>query len=141
GAQPVGQPLAFRNAIKIRDVPELFRLLLDRFHHARMRVAERVDGDARGEIEIALAIGRDQPDALAALEGEIDAGVGRQKMRAHGLVHRSATSCLRMTACDGGPRSFRGHTRGPEKKYAASPGGTVFILLAMIGLSTCSVGR
>src|SRR6185437_15826228 len=26
-AQPVGQPLAFRNAVQIRDVPELLRLL------------------------------------------------------------------------------------------------------------------
>ena len=47
----------------------------------RMRMAERVDRDAGREIEIALAVGRDQPGALAALEGEIDARIGRQKMR------------------------------------------------------------
>ena len=44
----------------------------------RMRMAKRVDRDARGEIEIALAIGRDQPRALAPLESEIDARIGRQ---------------------------------------------------------------
>ena len=57
-----------------------------RFHQPRMRVAERVDGDARREVEIALARGRDQPGALAPLEGEVDAREGRQEMRRHGLA-------------------------------------------------------
>jgi hypothetical protein len=59
-------------------VPELLRLLGQRRDHVRMRVAERVDGDARGKIEIALAFSRVQPSALAPLESEVDARIGRQ---------------------------------------------------------------
>ena len=59
----------------------------------RMRMAEHVDGDAGGEIEIALAVGRDEPGALAPLEREVDARVGRQKMRgAHGSVSGSSSA-------------------------------------------------
>ena len=46
----------------------------------RMVVAERIHRHARREVEIALAIGRDQPNALAALEREVDACVGRQQV-------------------------------------------------------------
>ena len=77
-AQPVGQPFAFRNAIEIRDVPDLLRLLGQRLDQIGMRMAERVDGDAGGEIEVALARGRDQPGALAPLESEVDARISRQ---------------------------------------------------------------
>jgi hypothetical protein len=77
-AQPVGQPLGFRDAVQVGDVPELLRLLGQRRDHVRMRVAERVDGDARGKIEIALAFSREQPSALAPLESEVDARIGRQ---------------------------------------------------------------
>ena len=77
-AQPIGQPLAFRNAVQIRDVPDLLGLLGERLDQMRMGMAERVDGDARGEIEVALAIGREQPSALAPLESEVDARVSRQ---------------------------------------------------------------
>ena len=48
-----------------------------------MRVPQRVDGDAAGKIEIALAVGRDQPGPLAPLEGEVDARIGRQQVRGH----------------------------------------------------------
>ena len=53
----------------------------------RMGVAERVDRDAGGEIEIALAIGRDQPRALAALETEIDPGEYGKQMRRGAVGH------------------------------------------------------
>jgi hypothetical protein len=46
-------------------------------------MAERIDRDARGEIEVAVAVGRRQPDALAPLECEIDPRLCRQKMRIH----------------------------------------------------------
>ena len=68
-------------------MPDLAGLLVERVDEARMRVAERVDRDAGGEIEIALAIGRDQPNAFAPLEGEVDARIGRQQMRGHGTAH------------------------------------------------------
>ena len=42
-------------------MPELAGLLGERGDQMRMAVAERVDRDAAGEIEIALAVGGDQP--------------------------------------------------------------------------------
>ena len=77
-AQPVGQPFAFRDAVEIGDVPDLVRLLGQRLDQMRMRVAKRIDGDAGGEIEVALAFGREQPSALAPLESEVDARISRQ---------------------------------------------------------------
>ena len=77
-AQPVGQPLAFRDAVQVGDVPELLRLLVERAHQPRMRMSKRIDGDAGGEIEIALAVSREQPRALAPLESEVDARISRQ---------------------------------------------------------------
>ena len=77
-AQPPGQPLGLGDAVEIGNVPDLLGLLGDRLHQMRMGVAERVDRHPRGEIEVALAVGGDQPRALAALEREIDAGVDRQ---------------------------------------------------------------
>ena len=41
-------------------------------------MAERIDGNAGGKIEIALTLGREQPSALAPLESEIDARIGWQ---------------------------------------------------------------
>ncbi len=43
-----------------------------------MRMAERRDRNAAAEIEIALALRRNEPSAFAALEGEIGAGIGGQ---------------------------------------------------------------
>ena len=80
-AEPVGEPLALLDPIEVGDVNDLLGLLGDRFHQARMRVAERVDGDAGAEIEVALAAGREQPAALAPLEGDVDARVGRHHVR------------------------------------------------------------
>ena len=62
-------------------MPDLLGLLGERLDQLRMGVAERIDRDAGGEIEIALAVGRGEPNALAALEGEVDARIGRQQMR------------------------------------------------------------
>ena len=80
-AQARRQPFGLRDAIEVGDVPERARLLGHGGDEMRMRVPERIHGDARGEIEIALAVGRDQPAALAALESEVDPGIGRQQMR------------------------------------------------------------
>ena len=55
-----------------------------RIDQVGMGVPQRVDGDAAGKIEIALAVGRDQPSSFASLEGEVDAGIGRQQVRGHG---------------------------------------------------------
>ncbi len=66
-AQPCREPLAVRALEQVRHVPKLCRLFLQRGDQIIHR-------DARGEIEIALAVGRDQPRAFAALETEIDSG-------------------------------------------------------------------
>ena len=86
-AQPLGQPLGLGDAVEIGDVPELPGLLGDRLDQMRMRVAERVHRHPRGEVEIAVAVGGDEPRALAALEREIDARIGRQQMRCQSLTH------------------------------------------------------
>ncbi len=102
-AQPLGQPLAFRNPVEVGGVPELVGLLGDRLDQMRMGMAERVDRDAGGEIQIALTGRRHQPRALAPLESEVDAGIGRQQMRAHDrdlsssvLAYAQFLSCAEM---------------------------------------------
>jgi hypothetical protein len=62
-----------------------------------MGVTERVDGNAGGKVEIALAVGRDQPNAFAPLEGEVDARKGRHQVRGHGrdpLLPRHVVSAV-----------------------------------------------
>ena len=44
-------------------------------------MAQRVHRDPAGEIEIALAVGPDQPDAFAALESEVGSGENGKQMR------------------------------------------------------------
>ena len=82
-AEPLGQPLAFGDAVEVGDVDQLPGLLGDRLDHMRMAMAERVNGDAGGEIEIAVAIGCGQPAALAPLESKVDPRENRQHMRRH----------------------------------------------------------
>src|SRR5262249_2372754 len=92
-------------------MPDLVGLLRDRFNEVRMRVPEGIDGNARREIEVAIAVGRNEPRAFPALEGKIDARVGRQQVRSLGATHR--------------------RTDNPRKtKCAASPGGTVRYFIA-----------
>ena len=86
-AQSRRQPLAVRALEQVRHVPELRGLVLQRRDQMRMRMAERVHRNAGGEIEIALAVGRDQPDAFAALEAEIDAGEYGKQMRRCAVGH------------------------------------------------------
>ena len=89
GAEPLGEPFAFRNAKQVGDVDELGGLLGDRLRDVRVRMAERVHGDAGGEIEVALAVGRDEPGAFAPLEAEVDACECRQEMRRHDVARFS----------------------------------------------------
>jgi hypothetical protein len=49
-----------------------------------MGMSKSINGDAGREIEIALAVSREQPRALAPLESEVDTRISRQKMRDHG---------------------------------------------------------
>ena len=76
-AQPLRNAFGLGHLIEIGDVPELLRLRGQRGDHARMRVPQRIDGDPGGEVEIALAVGRDEPNALAPLESKVRARIGR----------------------------------------------------------------
>jgi hypothetical protein len=69
-------------------VPELLALVDQRFDQMRMAMAERIDRDARGEIEIALAIGGEEIGPLAPLEREFGPGIGGQ----NGGNHRESVS-------------------------------------------------
>ena len=75
--EPPRQPLAVGDLEQVGGVPELARLLGQGRDEPRMRVAERVDGDAGAEVEISLAGRRRQPAAFAALEGDVGSRVDR----------------------------------------------------------------
>ena len=77
--QPLRQPLGLRNLEQIRHMPELLRLFGQGVDEMRMAVPKTADRDARAKIEIARPVRRRQPCAVAALEGDRRAGVGRQK--------------------------------------------------------------
>ena len=69
-AKLLGERLLLRDPEEIGDVPELAGLLGQRLDQRRVGVAERIDGDAAGEIEHAAAVGGLEPHALAAREGD-----------------------------------------------------------------------
>ena len=52
----LGQPLLLGDAVEVGGVKQLLRLLGQRVDHMRVAVAERVDGDAGGEIEEASPV-------------------------------------------------------------------------------------
>ena len=58
-------------------MPELLGLGGERRDELGVGVAERIDGDARGKVEVAVAIRGDEPATFPALEDEILACVGR----------------------------------------------------------------
>ena len=112
--EPLGKPALVGDLVEIGDVPELAGLLGQRRDQMRMAVAERIDGDAAGEIEIALAIGLDQPDTLAPLERE---GSTRK-----GLVKRRTAHYLSLQArspgCSQATPGFSRRSPGKIKKAA-----------------------
>ena len=75
--QSVGKILGLRNFEQVGGQPQLLRLLRQGLHKMRMAVAKAGHGDARAEIEIFLAGGRGEPDALAAFEGQMIARISR----------------------------------------------------------------
>ena len=86
-AQPRGELVAVRALEQVRHVPQPGRLLLQRCDQMRMAVTQRIHRDARGEVEVSLAIGRDQPRAFAAFEAEIDPGEYGEQMRRGAVGH------------------------------------------------------
>ena len=127
-AQPVGELLLLGHAEQVGDVDRLLCLRGDCGRDLRVRVTERVHGDAGGKVEIALAIGGGKPGALAVIEREVNAREGRQKMRG---AHEISRCCW--------PGTIETYpllpiARRPEMKRAASPGGTLepTLLLAVV---------
>ena len=100
-----GKALAFGVLIEVRNMPQLRALIRQRFDEMRMGVADRGHGDAGAEIEIALAVRRNEPAALASLESDLGPGVGRNHGGSRvGEVHRqllvmSRENCLSRSAC------------------------------------------
>ena len=82
----------------------------------------------RAEIEIALAGGRDQPDALAALERDIDSGEDGKQMRLGNLAHGDllwiSGFWLWIQGRSGSAHRLRKALRGPEIKVPPFQGGT-----------------
>ena len=78
---PAGQRFTLRAAVKVRYVHQCFRLTLDRADQSLVRMAQDVDRDAGGEIEIALPVFTDQM-AMVAFDGPEGAPrVNRHKRR------------------------------------------------------------
>ena len=81
--QPVGQALLLPDLIKIGDMDETPCLLGERLDQARMGMPERIDGDARERVEIALAVFVKDQRTLSVGERDRQAGVGIHQVR-HG---------------------------------------------------------
>ncbi len=64
--QPLRQMLPLRATVQVGDVDQRRRLILDRLGQLRMAVAQQINRDAGGEIQIALAILADQVAPLAS---------------------------------------------------------------------------
>ena len=75
--QSLGELLLARDPIEVGRVPELLGLVGEGRDELGVGVAERIDRDARGKVEVALAIRGDEPAAFPALEDEVLARVGR----------------------------------------------------------------
>src|SRR5262249_28365376 len=67
-------------------VPEFLRLLGQLGDKMRVRMSQRVHGDAGGKVQITFAIFGNEPYAFAPLEGEVDTREGPHQMRCHGTA-------------------------------------------------------
>ena len=76
------------------------RLILDRLGQHRMAMAEDVDGDAAGEVQVALALLADQIAAVAAHRAELAPWVDGHERRNR---HRAGSFLIRAGTQKGGP--------------------------------------
>ncbi len=67
-------------------------------------MAERIHRHARGEIEIAIAIGRNQPAAFTALETEVGPGENGEQMQRCAVSHDDPVN-----RCGRRERALRAH--------------------------------
>jgi hypothetical protein len=77
-------------------MPELAGLFGQRRHQLGIGVTEGIDGDARPEIEIALAVLGEQPGPLAANEGDIRPFIGGKHGGKHGTIPLSGGQLIRL---------------------------------------------
>ena len=89
--QTLGERSLISVVIEIGRVKQAAGLFADHLDQPRMRVAERVDADARDEVEIALARWIEDVAAFAALEHQRIAGVGLEQVLA--LERSHAVEC------------------------------------------------
>src|SRR5271169_7163337 len=78
-AETLGKPSLVFVVVEIRDVNQLRRLIANRLHDSRMRVAERVHAQSGNEVQIFPALEVVQENALPALKGDWVTVVGRKK--------------------------------------------------------------
>jgi hypothetical protein len=81
--QPLGQLLAVADPEQVRGVPELGALLGESLDQGGVAVAQRVDGDAGGKVDITSAVRRVEIVALSAFEHDVLATVRRHNSRNH----------------------------------------------------------
>ena len=81
--QPLGQLLAVADAEQVRGVPKLLALLDQSLDQVGMAVAQRVDGDAGGKVDITSAVRRVEIGTLSAFEHDVLATVRRHNSRNH----------------------------------------------------------
>lgn len=79
--KPLAQATLAGNLVEVGHMPQTCRLLGERGNQMRMAVAQRVHGDAAGEVEIALAAVRHQPASFTSVEGQGCASEGLVKRR------------------------------------------------------------
>jgi len=85
-------------------VPQTVELRMCRRERCRVTVAEADHGNAREEIEIALAVGIDEPRAFAVGERDVEPRIGGEELRER----------LRRSSCD--------HRRAADFCSDAAPG-------------------
>ncbi len=86
GGEQLGEPEHRLGRVEVRRVPEGVELAVRRGQRRRVAVAERDDRDPGEQVEVPLAVGVGQPDAVAGDEGDVVPRVRRQERR--GREHR-----------------------------------------------------
>ena len=80
--QALTEPLLLGNGEGVGSVPDFFGRRLQRRHHVRVAVTQRVDRHAGVKIEVGRAVLREQSHALAPLKSEVGPGI-RTVQRRH----------------------------------------------------------
>ena len=99
-------------------MPEPVELRVRGGERRGMAVAEPDDRDAGEEVEVALAVGVDEPRAVALDERDVEPRVGRQQLVPRLATWRHATTAVRPIV--GGDAARRGERRGAQLRDDAA---------------------